>query len=264
MTSAVAILGGLIIGLPFLMLGMFIVWLIRRHGGAVALPAISGQTVGGIVGGIVLISLMVSSTLPWQTWLMLVGAGVIAYLFRTSMLGRVAAGILLSFGVGYGLFHGVYGDEAGKVAEANRKALAEAATKASSPTTPKSQPAQAAGQAVSPATAPSELSAPQAAVVAAQTEFGTIKDAPDSAWSPPLGTARGQCFLAWTNSYGKPTERVQWTRSEKPDLADDSKDWQEVEPNKFVSTAYAKWWRVRSKGPGPTDIRYTIKPQGTC
>jgi hypothetical protein len=136
------------------MLGMFIVWLIRRLGGAVALPEISGQTFGIIIGGIVLIALMATSTLPWQTWLTIAGAGAIAYAFRASMLGRVAAGILLTFGVGYGLFHGVYGDEAGKVAEANRKALAEAATKASSPTTPTSKQAQQAAPAVPAETVP--------------------------------------------------------------------------------------------------------------
>ena len=95
-----------------------------------------GTIVGGILGMGVLIALMATSTFPWQTWVAIMGAGVIAFAFRTSTPGRWAAGILLFLGVVYASFHGIYGDKAAEVAKENQKALAAAATSSAPTITP--------------------------------------------------------------------------------------------------------------------------------
>jgi hypothetical protein len=83
--------------------------------------------------------------------------------------------------------------------------------------------------------------------------------ASDSEWAEPVGLAGGRCYKAWTEKFGKPTELVQDTSIERPS----EQDWRDVKPGGY-STTKARWVRVKSAGPGPTEIIVELRPDGTC
>jgi len=85
-----------------------------------------GTVLGGLIAGIVFITLSVKSTMGWEFWVIFAGLMVAAIILRGTAPGRLAAGFVVIFFIGYGIFHAIYGKEASKVAEVNQQEITKA------------------------------------------------------------------------------------------------------------------------------------------
>ena len=255
MSTAIGIL--IVVGLCVLLLaGPAILRALPRMGAVAAGGRTLGYLVAGLVGGIVLIALVASSTMPWQTWLMLVLAGVVAVVYRTSMPGRVAAGFLLALGLVYGAFHGFYGDKAGEAAEENRKALVRAALSASTPST--GQPAQATASATA-ASASQPVKAVVPKTVLVKYEFTTLVK---NEKSPTIRLQRGSCYFADSEGPNSPPVHVWASEKKDPDPNNDD-DWKHLGTDSKAPTR-VRVIRVGHTVDHPVRIIVELRPDGQC